>query len=102
MWIDVGSIAMCRVCRLGPFGHSSIEEGNLGKQAQKRLTVRVFARNELENNSVRFGSRFGGVQVSFQRQRTKLSPWSFLGSFTLPNIVTDKIEANHNKNKQIW
>ena len=36
-------------------------------------TIRVFASNELESNSVRFGSRFGGGQVSFERQRTKLS-----------------------------
>ena len=47
-------------------------------------SVRVFARNELENNSVRFGSRFGGGQVSFQRQRTKLSSWSFLQCYHFP------------------
>ena len=49
-----------------------------------------------------FGSRFGGGPVSFQRQRTKLSSWSFLQSFSLPDIVTSKIQANHNKNKQVW
>ena len=35
------------------FAHSSIEEGNLGKQAKKKLAVRVFAGNELESNLVR-------------------------------------------------